>query len=350
MQDRPRIPFAVAERGEEDGMKRQVGRKWSVGVVLATVSVGMLVSPLVVSASDRVTQKEQCSMAVFSKPAAKTDHICDEQTVRKLARHGQVFEQNQMGIASILGIAAGSDAKDALKWFEEAAHKGYAPAQVNLAVMYSNGWGTAPNQATALHWLQAAAAQEYGRAYYNLGVLFMEGKGVRQDYGEAMRYFEKGAAAGDSRAQNNAGYLYDHGLGIKQDLSKAAQLYKQAADAGDPMGESNLADLFLRGEGVAANDAEALRLFEQAAVQGHTGARIKLGYMYEEGRGTERNAQAAYEWIMAATLAGDQRGQYLIKPLEAKLTAEQIQRAKDRAHVLYSDKGSSQVSAQAFLQ
>ena len=95
-------------------MKRQVGRKWSVGVVLATVSVGMLVSPLVVSASDRVTQKEQCSMAVFSKPAAKTDHICDEQTVRKLARHGQVFEQNQMGIASILGIAAGSDAKDAL--------------------------------------------------------------------------------------------------------------------------------------------------------------------------------------------------------------------------------------------
>ena len=61
-------------------------------------------------------------------------------------------------------------------------------------------------------------------------------------------------------------------------------------------------------------------------------------------------AQAAYEWIMAATLAGDQRGQYLIKPLESKLTTEQIQRAKDRARVLYSDKGSSQVSAQAFLQ
>jgi TPR repeat protein len=86
-----------------------------------------------------------------------------------------VFEQNQLGIASILGIAAGSDAKDALKWFEEAAHKGYAPAQVNLAVMYSNGWGTTSNNAVALHWLQAAAEQGYGRAYYNLGVMYLGG-------------------------------------------------------------------------------------------------------------------------------------------------------------------------------
>jgi uncharacterized protein len=331
-------------------MKRRIGLRWSMGVALGMVAVAMCGSPMVASATDQAAKKEQCSMAIFSRPAAKAEHICDEQTVRKLARRGQVFEQNQLGIASILGIAEGSDAKDALKWFEEAAHKGYAPAQVNLAVMYSNGWGTVPNNAAALHWLQIAAAQEYGRAYYNLGVFYMEGKGVSQDYAEAMRYFEKGAAAGDSRAQNNAGYLYDHGLGVKRDLAKAAEFYKQAADGGDPMGESNLADLFLRGEGVAANDAEAFRLFEKAAVQGHTGARIKLGYMYEEGRGTDRNAQAAYEWIMAATLAGDQRGQYLIKPLESKLTAEQIQRAKDRAHVLYSDKGSSQVSAQAFLQ
>ena len=83
------------------------------------------------------------------------------------------------------------------------------------------------------------------------------------------------------------------------------------------MGENNLADLLLRGEGVTQNDGEAFRLFEKAAAQGHTGARIKLAYMYAEGRGTQRNAQAAYEWVMAATLAGDQRGQYLIKPLEA---------------------------------
>ena len=328
-------------------MKPKIGCGWAISLGIAMAAA---FSPIIASAAEQSgATKENCSLAIFSQPAVKAERICDERTVRNLARHGQVFEQNQLGIASILGIAAGSDAKDALKWFEEAAHKGYAPAQVNLAVMYSNGWGTTPNNAVALHWLQAAAEQGYGRAYYNLGVMYLEGKGVKQDYSEALKYFEKGAAAGDTRAQNNLGYLYDHGLGVKQDLAKAADLYKQSADAGDPMGENNLADLLLRGEGVTQNDGEAFRLFEKAAAQGHTGARIKLAYMYAEGRGTQRNAQAAYEWVMAATLAGDQRGQYLIKPLEAKLTAEQLQRARDRARVLYSDKGSSQISAEAFL-
>jgi len=329
-------------------MKPNFGCGWAIGLGIAILTSSF--SPIIASAAQGGATSENCSLAIFSQPAVKAERICDERTVRNLARHGQVFEQNQLGIASILGIAAGSDAKDALKWFEEAAHKGYAPAQVNLAVMYSNGWGTTPNNAVALHWLQTAAEQGYGRAYYNLGVMYLEGKGVKQDYSEALKYFEKGAAAGDTRAQNNLGYLYDHGLGVKRDLGKAADLYKRAADAGDPMGENNLADLLLRGEGVTQNDGEAFRLFEKAAAQGHTGARIKLAYMYAEGRGTQRNAQAAYEWVMAATLAGDQRGQYLIRPLEAKLTAEQLQRAKDRARVLYSDKGTSQISAEAFLQ
>ena len=123
-------------------MKPNFGCGWAIGLGIAILTSSF--SPIIASAAQGGATSENCSLAIFSQPAVKAEHICDERTVRNLARHGQVFEQNQLGIASILGIAAGSDAKDALKWFEEAAHKGYAPAQVNLAVMYSNGWGQHP--------------------------------------------------------------------------------------------------------------------------------------------------------------------------------------------------------------
>jgi TPR repeat protein len=160
-----------------------------------------------------------------------------------------------------------------------------------------------------------------------------------------MRYFQKGAEGGDTRAQTNVGFLFDHGLGVKQDYVTAATWYRRAAEAGNALAQNNLADLILRGEGIAQSDSEAFQLFEKAAVQGNTGARIKLGYLYANGRGTQKDLQLAYEWILAASLAGDQRGQYLIKPLESALSAAQLRTAQDRAHVLFSNKGASEMAA-----
>ena len=134
-------------------MKSLFRNGWAV-LAAVTLLSGL---PLNARAGDRLSRDEQCSIAVFAKTAPKLDRVCDESTVRRLAKNGQVFEQNQMGMASVLGIAPGSDAKDALAWFEKAAHQGYAPAQVNLAIMYSNGWGAASNQAAALHWLRGLA-------------------------------------------------------------------------------------------------------------------------------------------------------------------------------------------------
>src|ERR1700730_12720741 len=67
---------------------------------------------------------------------------CDSKMVHEMALRGQAFEQNQMGIASVLAIGPDYSAKEALTWFRQAAQRGYAPAQVNRAVMHINGWGT----------------------------------------------------------------------------------------------------------------------------------------------------------------------------------------------------------------
>ena len=74
-----------------------------------------------------------------------------------LARQGHAFEQNQMGMASTLAIGRDYNDKEALRWFEKAAQRGYAPAQVNLAVMYLKGWGTSANGGAKLHWILTAA-------------------------------------------------------------------------------------------------------------------------------------------------------------------------------------------------
>src|SRR5260221_11377072 len=92
-------------------------------------------------AEDKAT--EQCSLAVVTRQHVGSQRICDPKTVRILARNGHVFEQNQLGIVSMLGIGPDYDPQKALQWFEQSPRKGYAPAQVNLGVMYANGWGTA---------------------------------------------------------------------------------------------------------------------------------------------------------------------------------------------------------------
>jgi uncharacterized protein len=299
-----------------------------VVIVIATGILGFLAAG---HAQGRTSGQEQCSLAAVSRALGRNAPVCDTTTVQQMARTGHAFEQNEMGIASMLAIGPDYSTKEALAWFERAAQYGYPPAEVNLAIMYINGWGTPVNYWAAQHWLRAAAKRHFARAYYNLGILYLEGKGVTRDSGKAFRWFQKGASAGDSSAQTNLGYLYDQGLGCQRSVATAAVWYRKAALAGNPLGENNLADLYLRGEGVQQNDAAAFFWFEKAAAQGQTGARIKLGYMYAEGRGTGKDPQTAYAWISAASMAGDPRGQEMLHSLAQVLNAKQVDEARDRA-------------------
>jgi len=242
--------------------------------------------------------------------------------------------ENEKGIALAQAQDVLRTLREAHNWFEKGARKGYAPAQVNLAVSTLAGWGTPPSAGTALYWLREAARQGYALAYFDLGVLYMNGCGVHRDYHEAFSQFEQGAKAGDSAAQTNLGYLYDQGLGVARDRAQAAVWYRQAAESGVAEAQYNLADLYARGEGVPRDPSTAFAWFQKAAQQGHTAARIMLGFMYMEGRGTEKNLPSAFEWLSAATLQGDTRGTAAVEALEHELTPEQLSQSKMRAQLL----------------
>jgi uncharacterized protein len=293
--------------------------------------------------------------SIIATPAtAQTDAVAGDACVatamvRLLAREGNSVRvspstelvsqtagspENEKGIALAQAQDTLRTLQEAHHWFEKGARKGYAPAQVNLAVLSLAGWGTPPNAGTALYWLREAARQGYALAYLDLGILYMNGCGVHRDYHEAFSQFERGANAGDSAAQMNLGYLYDQGLGVAQDRAQAAVWYRQAAESGVAEAQYNLADLYVRGEGVPREESTALAWFQKAAQQGHTGARIMLGSMYAEGRGTEKNPQSACEWLSAATLQGDTRGTATLQALEHQLTPEQLAQSKMRAQLL----------------
>lgn len=246
---------------------------------------------------------------------------------------GTAYSENKQGITAIMG--APGDLKTAERWFEKAARRGYAPAQVNLAMMYLQGWGVARRDSAALYWLTLAAQQGHPVGLFDLGQLYFKGCGVRQDYAEALRLFQKAVQKGNVAAEVNIGYMYDVGLGVQRDRAVAAEWYRKAAEAGYPGGEFNLGDLYRQGEGVAQNDSRAFEWFQKAAVQGHGRAQVMMGFMYAAGRGTPKDLEAAYAWIAAAQSEGVVlQGSPSLAEIERQLPADAIQRAKARARLL----------------
>src|SRR5262245_7022591 len=263
-----------------------------------------------------------------------TETPCDISALEASAHEGQAYAQNQLGLVSALVLGKETDIRRARYWFEKAARRGYAPAQVNLAVLYINGWGTAQNYGAALNWLTAAAKQGALSAYADLGVLYMNGSGVRRDYAEARKYLELAAKAGDSGAQSYLGYLYDGGLGVVQDYALAAHWYRLSAENGYALGQYNLAVMFHRGRGVRQSYHEAFHWFEKAAQQGHTAARIDLGFLLMNGLGTAKDPVAAYAWILAASKAGDHRGDGYLAALGAILDQQKLAQATQQSQLL----------------
>lgn len=224
--------------------------------------------------------------------------------------------------------------QEAHKWFLKAARRGYAPAEVNLAVLSLAGWGAQASAGEALYWLHMAAQQGYAPAIFDLGILYLGGCGVRRDYVEAFRLFEKGALRGDPAAQTNLAYLYDQGLGVTQNRSQAAKWYRLAADQDEPRAQYNLGDLYLRGEGIERDESAAFGWFQKAALAGHAEARIMLGSLYAAGRGTPRDPAAAYMWLALAALQGDSRASGKLDEVKSQLTREELAEATVHAQSL----------------
>lgn len=211
--------------------------------------------------------------------------------------------------------------KEAMDWYRKAADQGYAPAETNLGLMYSNGQGTAADPETARKWISRAADKDYAPAQNAMGVIYMSGIGVAKDDGKAADWFRKATKLQYPPAMKNLGILYELGRGVPHDLFEAARLYGEASDHGLDEARARLAHVAFKiglayekgqavvgdGKPVLPDYERAAKWYRRAADAGNADAQFSMGYLYEQGLGVPRNIVRAYaDYLFAERDARDE--------------------------------------------
>lgn len=164
---------------------------------------------------------------------AGNDGAIDVKSLMSQAARGDARASFLLGSAYASGRTVARDDKEAVYWFRNAAKKGLAEAQYNLAVTYATGTaGVKYNPATAAEWYQKAAEQGLAEAQYNLGTMYGAGHGVARNDTLAADWLRKAADQGMAEAAFNLGVLYEHGQGVPLDSHQALVSYAQAVQAG----------------------------------------------------------------------------------------------------------------------
>ncbi|MBR7627749.1 SEL1-like repeat protein [Aeromonas popoffii] len=154
---------------------------------------------------------------------------------------------------------------ECLDWFEQAAKRDHADAQLVLARWYSKQ----PRADTdAVKWLEQAAEQGNRDAQYLLGERYAQGKGVAKRPDLALRWNDKAAAQQQPEA-------------LLQQAKQAAPInafaaYQRAANAGSAEAELWLGMAYLAGEKIAADPALGRYWLELAAGHGSHEAEYQL--------------------------------------------------------------------------
>jgi TPR repeat protein/chromosome segregation ATPase len=261
---------------------------------------------------------------LLTAPPAWSQSPAEVEALRSRAVKGDADAQNRLGNLYISGApGVSADATQALNWFQQAASRGFAPAQYNLGLAYELGRGVAVDERQAFKYYLMAAEQGFVAAQFNVGNMYTEGRGVAQDYFEANLWFKQAADSGLPEAQFTLGLAYELGRGMKKDEAQAARWYRQAADRGYARAQYNLGLLYEDGRGVAKDPAAAATFYRASAQQGFAPAQVNYGLALTEGRaGAAPDPVQGFVWLSRAVQNG-------AKPqardaLAAELTVEQL--------------------------
>ena len=211
-------------------------------------------------------------------------------------------------------------------------------AMNNIALLWAKGFDGKQSFEEALKWWKEAAKRGYTVAMNNIGLLYANGHGVQQDYNEAFNWWHQSAFLGNAWAMNSVGDLYENGLGTSRNLQMAMTWYQSAATQGEPMAMYNVGLLYESGAGVTRDDVEALAWFRKSAALGYASAMHSIGKMYVDGRAVGVDPVEALAWYNVAALryppedAGEAEiNRKEIAQLSFRMDAEQRARATDRA-------------------
>jgi len=189
--------------------------------------------------------------------------------------------------------------KQAIEEFKPLLEEKYAPAQYQMALIHSNGWGVKKDKQKAFEFLTLAAEQNYPDALFSLAV------------------------------------IYDEGIIVDKDVKKAFKLMEKAANKKLASAQFNLGVMYAQGNGAALSSTKAARWYEKAAKQNYALAQFNLALMYFEGKGVKKNLEMSYVWNTIAAKSGYGPAIKSRDMDEHKLNIDQIKSGRERAELLY---------------
>ena len=153
------------------------------------------------------------------------------------------------------------------------------------------------------------------------------------------------AQSGNATAQLALGGFYAGGYGVPQDQQQAVAWYEKSAAGGNDIAMSRLGNAYLTGTGVTQDYGQAAAWFARAASAGDAWSMEKLGSLYETGQGVGQDNIKAYQWYDVAAARGDSHAADLRDALAQKMTADQIEAAKQDSSEWLAQSATQAVAA-----
>jgi TPR repeat protein len=131
--------------------------------------------------------------------------------------------------AQALKVVRTKGTSQKFKFAKEAAAKGNARAQFDLAMMYINGEGVNKNELLAFNYFHKAARNNSVEAKFQMGLNFAQGRGVKKQAQLAKYWFKLAAKAGHSTAMAHLASLEKSDKSDYGRTSRVASLFNPLA-------------------------------------------------------------------------------------------------------------------------
>lgn len=190
------------------------------------------------------------------------------------AHAGDARAQYMLGLMSFHGLGPiARDAREAARWFAQAAANGNGDAQYALAQAFASGDGLGVDKPRAMQWLQRAAETGQTAAIMSLARLLDEGIELPADRAAATGWVRRAAELGDTRAQFMLGERIANGVGVAKDPAAGQDWIRRAAARGEPLALLKLARDVLTDDSAPPADvieAHAFAAFAEERALGET--------------------------------------------------------------------------------
>lgn len=223
-----------------------------------------------------------------------------------LAKH-ELAQFESKDAAYLAGMAASQkDFAVAVPKWREAAGRGDAAAQYQMALVHFHGDGVKQDHGESMRWARMAAEQGVPGAMNLIGNMYKDGLGVPKDAALGVDWHRRAADNFDQHGLRNLGNDYLNGTAaVAADPAKAFAYLRQSAEMQNVDAQAQIAGMYMEGEGVGADDTQAMFWANRASRRGNTEGQRRMAALYRDGRGVPKDLARAARLVRAAADAGN---------------------------------------------